>query len=443
MFNSYVYPDTRPRIDVGGILDAFTNGASSLIHAAYLRKRQEMQDQQTRDQIAYQRQRDQLADSRYDQARSDRLTQQDREFNFKQAQAGYTPETTEFDASPNALDISSGFKPDLPNPFAHSVSNDGMSPIQNALDRAARSSIPANVRSNVAAQIDESSQASGSATSPRLVGPPSSAVSSASSSDTAAPAATPSAPAPASPPQLVGPGSRTRTVPAHFDPLNSAAARTKVALADQATRDRAEAYEAAGLSSEDAAAAAHNPTLATKLLAPHGKRVYFNADGTPVVVDAQDPQFPSGFKKATPVSRPNNPRDPNISASIATDRAIKETNQAKTATLKAIQKPAAFSTNPQADSASVVGANTPLLSKAGDLAVRGDSLRRAYDQQASAIGTGKPVRAAVDVSQQRAELDRRRQQMQAIVANPQAPLSAKARAQNLFQQYVESIGGRQ
>jgi hypothetical protein len=405
LFGSYAYGNTRPQINVGSAIDAFANGASSLIHAAYQRKRQEAVDQQQRDQVAYQRQRDQIADSRYEQGRQDRLSQEDRQFQLGQlridaanARAGYVPPTTKFDATPVSTDFSSEFSPNLPTslqtkgpgapiPMAGGVGTD-RSPIARAMSAGVSSSV------------------------------------SPSQQPTASPAPPPS---------------RLITVPGHFDPnATPAAVRTQ-----QAIKARAEAYEGAGLSTEEAAAAAVNPSLATKLLAPHGKKVYFNADGAPVVVDVQDPQFPSGFKKPGPVGRPSAARDPNISASIATQRAITETNRQRAATVKAIPKPAAFSMNPQADSAAVVGASTPLLAKAGDLAVRADSLRRAYDQQASAIGTGRAVHAGVDVSAQRQELDRRQQQMAAIVANPKAPLTAKARAQELFRQYIESIGSRQ
>jgi hypothetical protein len=162
-------------------------------------------------------------------------------------------------------------------------------------------------------------------------------------------------------------------------------------------------------------AAAQNPALARSLLAPHNKKVYFDADGVPTVVDAQDPQFPAGFRaRRLGTGTRGSSRDPNISAAAATEHAIVET--------------------------SVIGARTPLLGRLGELAIRRDSLQHSYDQEAGAINSGRTASGAVDMSGPRAELERRRQQMEAIVANPNAPLAVKARAQDLYRQHVESLG---
>jgi hypothetical protein len=236
-------------------------------------------------------------------------------------------------------------------------------------------------------------------------------------------------------------GIKRLNVPAYYDASRDAAVQRRGAIADQTARTHADAYEAAGLSHEDAMAAAQNPALARSLLAPHNKKVYFDADGVPTVVDAQDPQFPAGFRaRRLGMGTRASSRDPNISAAAATEHAIVETSKETAAGNKAIPKLAPFSINPQADSASVIGARTPLLGRLGELAIRRDSLQHSYDQEAGAINSGRTASGAVDMSGPRAELERRRQQMEAIVANPNAPLAVKARAQDLYRQHVESLG---
>jgi hypothetical protein len=155
MFSSYAFPDTRPKIDVGGVIDAFTGGASSLIHGAYIRQRQKMLDQQARDQIAYQHQRDQIADTRYEQARQDRIGQQDREFGLKAEserhrfiEAGGIPASTTVDTTPNTTDISSGFKPNLPTslqPNAPAGAGGGIGTDQSPIARAMTAGVPTSV----------------------------------------------------------------------------------------------------------------------------------------------------------------------------------------------------------------------------------------------------------------------------------------------------------
>ncbi len=138
MFGSYAYPDTRPRIDVGGALDAFTTGASSLIHAAYQRKLLDAQVARENQNLDLQRQRVAL-----DQQRETReQANADREFGLKQTaerhrfiEAGGIPASEDVDTSPNTLDISSGFKPNLPTGLqTFAGPNDGMTPIQRAMN---------------------------------------------------------------------------------------------------------------------------------------------------------------------------------------------------------------------------------------------------------------------------------------------------------------------
>jgi hypothetical protein len=70
-----------------------------------------------------------------------------------------------------------------------------------------------------------------------------------------------------------------------FDPARVGTIQRRQAIADQAKRVHADAYEAAGLSHEDAMAAAQNPGLARSLLATHRKRVHFDSvTGAPTIV---------------------------------------------------------------------------------------------------------------------------------------------------------------
>lgn len=109
-YGSGIYPDSRPRIDVGQLIDAATGGATSLIHATMLRTqnqrelaRQAEQDKLARDQITYQRSRDQKEDARRDEEASERRAEatarrrkEDRDFII----AGGVPEHTETQAVP-------------------------------------------------------------------------------------------------------------------------------------------------------------------------------------------------------------------------------------------------------------------------------------------------------------------------------------------------------
>lgn len=67
LFNSGVYPDTRPRIDVGSILDALGQGAGSIIHAAMVRKSMENEQGFRRAQLGLEQQREQREAAMADQ----------------------------------------------------------------------------------------------------------------------------------------------------------------------------------------------------------------------------------------------------------------------------------------------------------------------------------------------------------------------------------------
>lgn len=151
LFGSHAYSDSRPKIDVGGALDAFTQGASTLIQAAYQRKLLERQMAQQEQQMEIQRQHLGIEQSR--EARES--ANQEREFGLKDRaeqhralEAGITPATTTYDTTPSSIDFSREFNPALSTPAPS-----GGSDIARAMS--------ANVPSSVAPQSQQPLTTSG------------------------------------------------------------------------------------------------------------------------------------------------------------------------------------------------------------------------------------------------------------------------------------------
>ena len=132
--------------------------------------------------------------------------------------------------------------------------------------------------------------------------------------------------------------------------------------------------------------------------------------------------------------------DSNVSAAAATNRAIGQTNEQIAQTTRAMPKFNPMSLNSGADSTSVVAGRTAPLFNLGDLMARRDSLSNAYDQESSAIGTGRAVNGSVDNSGVRAQISDARSKLNAILSNPAAPLSIKAAAQDAYKNRLQSLG---
>lgn len=146
------------------------------------------------------------------------------------------------------------------------------------------------------------------------------------------------------------------------------------------------------------------------------------------------------LKPPRPASPPRtSTRDPNTSASVATGKAMTENTGALRATEKAMPQFNPDSFSPRADSASVVERRGSLLKRMAGLSVRGDSLRRSFDKQSSAIGSGARADGSVDNSDVRAQVDDAQRKLDAILGNTAAPLAVKAKAQEAFKRRIEAL----
>jgi hypothetical protein len=413
-FGSNIYPSSRLQIDLAGGLEGLGNATSMLIRNAYMAKRQQQADQERQGEIAYRRSRDAIADQRYADERTQQQFERDRRYELDKARV-------------DATNARAGWVPPSTDLTAESV---GRMPLPTLAPLSTPQNASPTMGPLAPAPIPQAQTNIGRAMTAR----------SPSVADLPAPQLTPSAPPTDENPGVEMFAPRLLTTPGRYDPNRDATILRSQARADQTTNTRVNAYTAAGLTREQAMAAAADPALATRYLSPKGKKVYFDVDGTPLVVDAQNPTFPEGFRGRAPGTRTST-RDPNVSVAAATQRAIGENDRQQTAaTKRLIKPPPEFSLNARADSSAMVGGNTSTLGKLGEIAVRGDSLRKAYDTQASAIGTSTRASGAVDESAIRQDIATRRQQMEAIVNNPKTPLAVKARAQELFRQHLESLG---
>ncbi len=143
LFGSYTFPDSRPKIDVGGILDAAANGASSLIHGAYMKRLADANMQ-----IAQREQADRDQQVAIEQAREAREGQTaDREFGLKAEaerhrfiEAGGIPESTQFNyTTPNTDDVTSGYQANVPKgvqPYNPAGAGPGLGTDQSPIARA-------------------------------------------------------------------------------------------------------------------------------------------------------------------------------------------------------------------------------------------------------------------------------------------------------------------
>jgi hypothetical protein len=105
-----VYPDSRPRIDVGQILDSIGGGATSLIHATMLRKQTENEAALRQGQLALEQQRE----SREAANQSAQLDMQKEAHRQSAIAQGFIPAHQSFDTTPNTADTSAGLTPTAP-----------------------------------------------------------------------------------------------------------------------------------------------------------------------------------------------------------------------------------------------------------------------------------------------------------------------------------------
>jgi|SRR6185312_5186065 len=137
---------------------------------------------------------------------------------------------------------------------------------------------------------------------------------------------------------------------------------------------------------------------------------------------------------------PMPPRPSTSTAATATNRALSAAQVAVRQAAAAMPKFNAMSLNPRADSTSVIAGRTAPLMSLGDLIARRDSLSNAYDQQASAIGTGQRANGNVDISGLRSQITDAQTKLNAILSNPSAPLSVKAQAQDAYRNRLQMLG---
>lgn len=147
LFGSHAFPDSRPRIDIEGGINALTQGASSLIRQAFLRKqaeaemaRQAQQDELHRQQIAYQQEQDRLnreeraSETAYkhlqDEAEGKR---KDAALRLEQRKAGLQPETRRYDVPPMTSATIGAVRTTPPSPIRGAMQPGQVPPIAQPL----------------------------------------------------------------------------------------------------------------------------------------------------------------------------------------------------------------------------------------------------------------------------------------------------------------------
>ena len=139
---SGIYPTPSGQLDVSSAIDALTNGASSLIHGAYLRRQAAIQNQQ-------QKARQDIEDQRYEREQARTREVQDRDYALKVEQQrkqdlanGFTPASTDITLTPPPASTGLG------------IPADGASAIQSAMTAGLSAGTPAGGASPLTSPVD-------------------------------------------------------------------------------------------------------------------------------------------------------------------------------------------------------------------------------------------------------------------------------------------------